>query len=575
MSQNIDNLFVEKYEPDIVLKLCNQKKEEGFQYLANGILSWIANLYIPDDTEDLEVAEILELKNASKKQLETLLFNFQDVIDKFFTNQRTKNGVGLYFKFYDNIIFKTPVIFDTIVDDESIKHPVFNKIFVQSAYVLQFLLSHYYSEMDHCKKIITYLKQQQESTNNSPLEIFILNAQIHKYNHDMELMIENVKNKIDSFTPFIRCFLDNIECCIERNHQEDIEYLKKYPDNIIGIIQNICRLPKSDTVKVIMNYRINKLYLSKMISNTIRFDILNCILNSSNSKSLIKHIIDQQIPNILIDDTYELYKLGACNINDHTSNYIGLLSFIHIYFKNVKKNADFESIRHYIHQNIEIVRSIIVSIFEYMNKCVAEIFKPDCQYSNEMIDALTNEIHYFLTIIKYFIKLDTNVINCHLVHYIPYVIINIWNGYKDYLDIVITTRFAKILEICSLNPDFVNYFTNLICDNVHQYDKLIYFDKSKLQKKLELFNKLSNITTEFIDPIQSIFILKVGYLPMTGSEPVLCDKYVIESALRTNPFHPYTREELSIDDFNKIQLEMTDIIQLKEKERKQFVLENK
>jgi hypothetical protein len=92
---------------------------------------------------------------------------------------------------------------------------------------------------------------------------------------------------------------------------------------------------------------------------------------------------------------------------------------------------------------------------------------------------------------------------------------------------------------------------------------------------MELFNKLTNITTEFIDPIQSIFILKVGYLPMTGSEPILCDKYVIESALRTNPFHPYTREQLTIDDFNKIQLDMNDVIQLKEQERKKFVLDNK
>jgi len=180
MSQNIDNLFIEKYEPDSVLKLCNDNKEKGFEYLANGILSWIANLYIPDDNENLEPSEILELKNASKNQLETLLLNFQDVIDKFFTYQRTKNGIGLYFKYYDNIIFKTPIVFDTIIDDESIKHPVFNKIFILSAYTLQFLLSHYYSEIDDCKKIIAYLKQQQETTNHSPLEIFILNARLHK-----------------------------------------------------------------------------------------------------------------------------------------------------------------------------------------------------------------------------------------------------------------------------------------------------------------------------------------------------------------------------------------------------------
>jgi hypothetical protein len=575
MPQDIDNLFVQKYDADQVLKLCISNREKGFDYLSNGVLSWIANLYIADDEEQLEAIEIIELKNISKTQLETLLLNFQSTIEKFFEVQRTKNGVGLYFKFYDNILYKTPVSFDVITSDESINHPIFNKIFIVSSYVFQFLLGHYYSELDQLKRIITYLKQQSEVGSNSPLETFILKTRLIKFQKDMTQMIETVRHKIDSYVPFLRCFLDNIECCLNRNNPQDIEYLKQYPDNIFGIIQNICRLPKNDIISTVINYSINKLYLCPIIPNSIRFDIFNCITNNNSINDLLRDIIQQEVIHIVMDDCFELYKLGACNINDHTSNYVGTLSVIHNYLKKIKKNGNFHPFTTYINNNIEKVRSIIVSIFEYINKCVAEIYKPDCQYSTEMIDAITSEIHYFLTIIKYFIKHDLNIVNCHLVHYIPYVIINIWNSYKDYLDIIITGRFAKILNNCSVNPDFVNYFSNLICDNFTQYDKLIYFDNSKIQKKLDLFNKLSNITTEFIDPIQSIFILKVGYLPMTGSEPILCDKYVIESALRTNPFHPYTREQLSIDDFNKIQIEMNDLIELKEKERKQFVLENK
>ena len=177
--------------------------------------------------------------------------------------------------------------------------------------------------------------------------------------------------------------------------------------------------------------------------------------------------------------------------------------------------------------------------------------------------------------IKQLIRMYPDIINCHLVHYIPYVVINIWNKYSKDVDDIIVRLLSKILTDCSANNDFINYFTSLISDNIGKYDRLIYFDRSKLQNRLALFNKLSNIDSEFVDPIQSIFILKVAFLPMTGTDPMLCDKYVIQSVLRTNPENPFTREKMSIDDFNKIQLELNDVIVHKEQERKQFVSDNK
>jgi hypothetical protein len=62
---------------------------------------------------------------------------------------------------------------------------------------------------------------------------------------------------------------------------------------------------------------------------------------------------------------------------------------------------------------------------------------------------------------------------------------------------------------------------------------------------------------------------------MTGTDPMLCDKYVIQSVLRTNPENPFTREKMSIDDFNKLQTSLKDVIDTKELERKKFVSDNK
>ena len=575
MCDNIDRLFVETLDRQEILRLFTAN-ENGSVYISHGISSLIANLYIPDDVEELDSSELRELKDFSKNQLETLLTNLQKVIEKFFEVQRGKNGGGLYFNFNDRIIFKTPIVYEKIENDESKLHPHINKIFTLAADVFQFLLGNYFSGLDFLKRVIQYLNELIDSKKNSPIELFAIYARQAKFQNEMKEMLVNIQNKIDGYIPFLKCFLDNIECCIERGNIQDIEYLEKYPDTIFGIIQSICRLPKTETVNVIINFSLYKLYLCQILPNNIRFDIFSCIVSNQTSvKKLLTEIINRQCPGILISDLYELYKLGASGLNDHTNNFIGILSIIQMYLKMMKKNGSFEYITRYITNNLEKTRSLIVGIFEYINKCVGEIFKEDNQLTTEMVDELTAEMHLLLTVIKYFIKLSPDVINCHLVHYVPYVIINIWNSYKDYLDTIITTRFAKILLICANNADFMNYFSNLISNNITQYEKLIYFDSTKVQKRHELFNKLSDRESEFIDPIQSTFILKVAFLPMTGSDPMLCDKYVIESVLRTKPFNPFTQQALTIEDFNKIQLEMTDMISNKENERKQFVLENR
>ena len=575
MNTDIDKLFVEEIDDKGIIAIL-KKTANGLEYIANGIVNFEANLYISDDVEELESDELKELKEFSKHQLETVLRNLQRVMEKFFEVQRNKNGVGLYFNFYDGILCKTPVQYEKILDDESKQHPMMNRIFIISAYVLRFLLIHYFSSLDYLKRVIQYINHVLDEKKNNPMEIFALTIRMNQYKKEMEEMLEIVMDKIDSFRPFIKCFLDNIVSCIERSNEHDIEYLTKYPDQVYGIIQSISRLPKTDTIKVIMNDVLDKLYLYPILPNNVRFDIFSCIINSKeNVRNVMTKLINRECPGILLDDAFELCQLGASGLNDHTSNLVGLISIVGLYMKAMKKNGSFDPIILYFTNNIEKTRSVVVGLFEYINKCVGEIYKEDSELTTEMSDELTAEVHLFLSVIKRFIKLNPNTINCHLVHYIPYVIINIWNSHRDQLDVVITTRMAKILQGCSHNNDFINYFSNLLTDNITHFERLIYFDSTKIKKRLDLFNKLTNQDTEFIDPIQSTFILKVGFLPMTGTDPMLCDKYVIESALRTNPMNPFTRQQMTIDDFNQIQIEFNDLIQSKEAERKRFVYQNK
>jgi hypothetical protein len=243
--------------------------------------------------------------------------------------------------------------------------------------------------------------------------------------------------------------------------------------------------------------------------------------------------------------------------------------------KRTNKKGTLSHLVGHIGNNIENTRSLIVGLFEYINKCVGTIYKSDNEKSAVIIEEYSYQLHTFLKVIKHLIRLYPEIINCHLVHYIPFVIINIWNTYREWVDEVITVQMSKILSECAVNNDFINYFASLVSSDLHQYSKLVFFDLSLIQKRQSLFNKLSNLDSEFIDPLQSTFILKVAFIPMSGTEPMLCDKYVIESYLRTKPENPFTREKMTIPDFNRIQIELNDLIMAKEEQRKLFVFKNK
>jgi hypothetical protein len=59
----------------------------------------------------------------------------------------------------------------------------------------------------------------------------------------------------------------------------------------------------------------------------------------------------------------------------------------------------------------------------------------------------------------------------------------------------------------------------------------------------------------YVDPIQSTHILKMGVIPMSNGEIMLCDSYVMQTLLRSKPTNPYTNEPMTVDDFKRIQVE--------------------
>jgi len=569
----MDTLFnYSNYDDKTILEIV---KSNDFKYASSLIKTHEQNLYISDETLELEQDEVEQLRRFSCKNLETVLINFQKILAKFNRYQVDKRGnFGLYFKFFDATLFTQPIAFEKIVEHEEKLHPVFNSVFISSMYTFRCLVAYYFGKIDHTSKVLAFLLREQDGI-SPPLEHSFRETAIAKIRKELNDQYEEITAKIDAFYPLVTVFLTNIMDCMNRNNACDVEYLSTYPDQIFGIIQSLCKLPKNEMVKCFMDSCLVKLYLSACIPKLVRFDIFNCITkNRELSIQLLREIEDAFKPGILLNDALDFGRS-----EEHLYEFIASIKCLRIYSNKMKRTGTLSHIFEYIGYNVENMRYLIVLMFEYITKCLGHIYKKEENERHEidmqLMDELTNQIIMFLKMIKFYIRIYPDLINCHLVHYIPYVIINIWNSFKDWVDDTIAVQMSKILSECSANNDFINYFASLISTNVREYAKLIFFDISKIEKRLELFNKLSGMETEFIDPLQSTFILKVAFIPMSGTDPMLCDKYVIESYLRTKPEHPFTREKMTIDDFKKIQSDLNDVIIAKETQRKQFVYENK
>lgn len=566
----MDTLFsYNNYDDKTIVEIL---KSNDFKYASSIIKTHELNLYISDETIELEDAEVEELRRFSCKNLETVLFNFQKILSKFNRYQVDKRGnFGLYFKFYDGTLFSQPVAFETIVEDEEKLHPVFNNVFISSMYILRCLVAYYFGKIDYSSKVLAFLLRQGDEI-STPMEYSFRQTAIEKVRKEINQLHDEIAGKIDALFPLITSFLTNIMDCMNRNNSFDVEYLSKYPDQIFGIIQSLCKLPKNEMVKYYLESCLVNLYLNSRIPKLVRFDIFNCITkNHALSLQLIREIEIVCQPGILLNDTVEFGRR-----DEHLYEFIASMKFLRVYSKKMKRNGTLSYLFEYIERNVENMRCLIVLMFEYINKCLEHIYKRgDTHADPQVVDELTHQMILFLKMIKLFIRIYPDLINCHLVHYIPYVIINIWNSFKDWVDDNIVVQMSKILSECAANNDFINYFASLVSTSVREYSKLIFFDVSKIEKRLELFNKLSAMDTEFIDPLQSTFILKVAFMPMSGTDPMICDKYVIESYLRTKPEHPFTREKMTIDDFKKIQCDLNDVIIAKENQRRQFVYDNK
>ena len=213
-------------------------------------------------------------------------------------------------------------------------------------------------------------------------------------------------------------------------------------------------------------------------------------------------------------------------------------------------------------------RECILNGLQIMTKCIDE------KLSTQFI------LNIIKSILK-FIKLNDDLLESHLIHYIPYIIINLITKKIENnldIDIIIEYKLKKLLKLCiDKNKSTLNYIANMIDNKILDKSHDWFNNVDQIKKKQIVFENLVNASgsDDFIDQIQGTFIINVGFIQLSNGENIICDLYVMESLLSTKSENPYTRENYSVNDFVKYQKSLQTEINLHEEKRKIFILKNK
>lgn len=216
-------------------------------------------------------------------------------------------------------------------------------------------------------------------------------------------------------------------------------------------------------------------------------------------------------------------------------------------------------------------RKIIVRALDYANDLYTAIQSQKRHFERELVQVFK--------IVKRLLRSFPRTIHSHISHYVPYVIVNMCSS-SDlmFTNEALSNHVRGILQFCIRNSkESINYISNIADEGVlgrmidsYQLDEICIV-------RQQLFTKLVEEDAEmrFVDQLQSTFILKPGFLPLANGERQLCDQYVLQSILCTQPTNPYTREDLSVESFIAFQDKHASALREVEAERREFVKRHK
>jgi hypothetical protein len=510
--------------------------EDNISNIKKELVGYNSNFFL--NSEEITDEERLQITNLSVESLINCSNNLSIILSRFFIHKQRYNNK---FSLIDNILFKDETNLENTNYD--IKK-MFNDIYTIEHYILKSLIDYYLYEIDYYKRNLDYL-----NTINNQINPLIKTGLINKYNKLIESFNTKYINLIQKFI-----YLLNFDIEYE-NYNLDTNPEFVLDKDIIYIILNALKFKE---VISHFNTTINKLiyniFVNTKIDNDLRLSALSLISTVENFNKAF----------------YEI------NINENRIGIEDLFSLvIYEYKKCVANPSVYEFFR-----NILLLQNLIIDFLSYHN------------LSNTKINFNDNIVNYIYAILDIYFQInkidnvDIKIIqdkilqsiynlikNCNeliytdIVKHIPYVFINSINNNEfniDHTHILIDISYY----LCQ-NKDYYYYIVNS-CANIEKYIDILV-GKDELYKYSMIFKKISETENNFMDMITCEFIINVALLPMNNGELQLCDKHTILSALRNKEIHPYTREQLTIEQFNKIQIDNKNKITELNLKKREFI----
>jgi hypothetical protein len=495
------------------------------------------NIHVADGAEGAENTELdfherTEFIEMNTTALAIFIGNCGRIIQKFADIQLQKPGVNrVHFKFADQHLY--PATSTAIANDQQIQRPEITYIYTAGLYAINALLNYCSGFCQRAKRALTYHRSRPENAYLIP----IYEKYIQDETSKLSLLIDNCYSSV-------AYFLRNISSILFLSTPEDIAYLTRHPDHIYGLIQMLCSCNAvPDRFADLLRDYILELFMSVYIPNPVRHDLFQIITKNAALRSMcFQHVKIS----ILFDDLVEYLRLGADNGNEYTSHFVcGVLFSTHMI---QTKHAQIDD---YTYDKLV---GIICGILRYVNRVASEI---NAEQTPDHQEKIFDEIKQCLLSVECFIQRRPDVLQTHLVHFVPYTFVNMIKAYP--VPLTICESMREILTLCSSSPIFANYLATILDDDYLKTNIgfIIPMDHQILDKKRKLMKTLEDMDVDgtYVDPIQSTHILNMGAIPMSNGEVIFCDSYVMQTLLRSKPTNPYTNEPMTVDDFMRIQTE--------------------
>lgn len=487
------------------------------------------------DTE-LDFHERTEFIEMNTTALAIFIGNCGRIIQKFADIQLQKPGVNrVHFEFADPHLYPAISTSTAIANGQPIQRPEITYIYTAGLYAINTLLNYCSGFCQRGKRALEYHRSRPENAYLIP----IYEKYIQDETSKLTLLIDNCYSSV-------AYFLRNISSMLFLSTPEDIAYLTRHPDHIYGIIQMLCSCNAvPDRFADLLRDYILELFMSAYIPNPVRHDLFQIITKNAALRSMCFQRVKISM---LLDDLTEYLRLGADNGNEYTSHFVcGVLFCAHMIRT---KNALIDD---YTYDKLV---GIICGILRYVNRVATQI-PGGAEQTPDHQEQIFDEIKQCLLSVECFIRRRPDVLQTHLVHFVPYTFVNMIKAYP--VPLTICESMREILSLCSSSPIFANYLATILDDDYLKTNIgfIIPLDHQILDKKRKLMKTLeeSDVDGTYVDPIQSTHILNMGAIPMSNGEVIFCDSYVMQTLLRSKPTNPYTNEPMTVDDFMRIQTE--------------------